>query len=77
MINHINETGSKDLTAKSSKYLILFSAFFLAIGSVSAQNVQVDGLEFEEVQPNFNDENINFQTSYLDKNITYAELLVP
>lgn len=62
----------------SLRKLFLFSVATLALlTGASAQNIQVDGLQAEEVNASFGDREVTFTASYLNKSITYGKLLVP
>lgn len=62
----------------SLRKLFLFSVATLALlTGASAQSIQVDGLQAEEVNASFGDREVTFTASYLNKSITYGKLLVP
>jgi len=65
-----------NLKKTSLIFAVFFSFLLLSQGALGA-SINVEGLNFEKVQPTYHNRVVNFNTSYLDKNISYEELLIP
>lgn len=61
-----------------NKTIFVFSLVFLfAIPGVAGANVLIDGLEEENLDRTLQNDSINFQATYLDKNVSYRDALIP